>query len=48
MRDVGKELLRQFKDKPNYIVSSGCDVPPGTPMKNVYAFYDAVNEFNVK
>ncbi|MGI6726099.1 MAG: uroporphyrinogen decarboxylase family protein [Christensenellales bacterium] len=27
---------------PNFIVSSGCDIPPGAPWENIDAFYEAV------
>lgn len=30
----------------NFVISSGCDVPPHTPHKNIEAFYAAVNDFN--
>jgi len=35
-------LLKATKPYPNYIISSGCDIPPGTPLANLAAFYDAV------
>jgi uroporphyrinogen decarboxylase len=30
----------------NYFISSGCDVPPNTPLQNLDAFYSAVNSPN--
>jgi uroporphyrinogen decarboxylase len=30
----------------NFIISSGCDLPPGTPLANLEAFYRAVADFN--
>ncbi len=30
----------------NFVPSSGCDVPPGTPLENLEAFYEAVAAFN--
>lgn len=39
-------LLNEAKDYPNFVISSGCDIPPYTPIENIRAFYDAVNEFN--
>lgn len=30
---------------PNFLVSSGCDIPPGTPWENLDAFFAAVAEF---
>ena len=29
----------------NFIISSGCDIPPMTPWKNIEAFFNAVEEF---
>lgn len=39
-------LLNEAKDYPNFVISSGCDIPPYTSIENIRAFYDAVNEFN--
>jgi uroporphyrinogen decarboxylase len=35
-------LLKAAKPYRNYIVSSGCDIPPGTPLANLAAFYRSV------
>lgn len=40
------ELLEEMKEFPNYILSSGCDVPPHTPHANIEAFYHAVDAYN--
>lgn len=40
------DLLHGAKDYPNFVISSGCDIPPYTPIENIRAFYDAVNKFN--
>lgn len=42
---VGK-LLEEMKPYRNYVLSSGCDVPPGTSLDNVNAFYGALEKFN--
>jgi uroporphyrinogen decarboxylase len=39
-------LLEATKRHRNFIISSGCDIPPGTPLRNIEAFYDAVADFN--
>jgi len=39
-------LLNKTSAYPNFILSTGCDVPPGVPEENIKAFYDAVKEFN--
>ena len=41
------ELLKKTGNNPNHILSTGCDSPPGVPMENVRAFYEAVEIFNV-
>ena len=30
---------------PNFVIASGCDIPPMTPLKNIEAFFQAVEEF---
>jgi len=39
-------LLEKCARYPNFVVSSGCDVPPMTPWENIRAFFAAVEEFN--
>ena len=40
------ELLEATKEYPNFVLSSGCDVPPHTDLKNIDAFYEALKDFN--
>ena len=40
------ELLEATKAYPNFVLSSGCDVPPHTAIENIDAFYGALKEFN--
>ena len=35
------ELLEATKEYRNFVLSSGCDVPPGVSMENIRAFYRA-------
>lgn len=42
------ELLKATAENPNFILSSGCDTPPGTPLENIDAFFHALNDFNTK
>jgi uroporphyrinogen decarboxylase len=37
-----KTLLNQTAAFPNFLISSGCDIPPGAPLENLDAFYRAV------
>ena len=39
-------LLEATSDDPHFVLSSGCDIPPGTPLDNVLAFFDALADFN--
>lgn len=39
-------LLEATSEYPNFILSSGCDIPPHTPMENIAAFYEALEYFN--
>ena len=41
-----KELLTKTAGADNFILSSGCDVPPHIPFENIAAFYQAVEDFN--
>ncbi len=36
-----RTLLTDMQDYPNYILSSGCDIPPKTPLANLDAFFAA-------
>ena len=40
------DLLKRTVSWPNFILSSGCDVPPHIPQENIRAFYDALDAFN--
>lgn len=39
-------LLRNTATFSNFVLSSGCDVPPEVPMQNIEAFYEALNDYN--
>jgi uroporphyrinogen decarboxylase len=41
-----KTLLEEMRPFPNFVLSSGCDIPPGTSLANIDAFFEALNEFN--
>lgn len=40
------ELLERTKDYRNFVISSGCDTPPHSPIENIDAFFEAVRKFN--
>jgi uroporphyrinogen decarboxylase len=46
VRTTTLALLDATKDHKNYFISSGCDIPPGTPLANLEAFYKAVSDFS--
>jgi len=39
------DLMDRCGSYANFIPSSGCDVPPATPWKNIEAFYNSVNKY---
>jgi uroporphyrinogen decarboxylase len=44
--EATRSLLEATREHKNFIVSSGCDIPPGAPLSNLNAFFRAVAEFN--
>lgn len=42
------ELLGKTAGFGNFILSTGCDVPPRTPVVNIQAFYQALADYNEK
>lgn len=46
MKATTLELLNTMAKYRNFILSSGCDIPPYTPHENIEAFYEALTEFN--
>ncbi len=40
-----RQLLEECASYPNFIVSSGCDIPPMSPWANIDAFFEAVDEY---
>lgn len=41
-------LLEETKRYANFVISSGCDTPPKVPIENIEAFYNTLNEYNLK
>lgn len=46
LKEATLTLLHKAGGHPNFILSSGCDVPPHTPHANIEAFYSALEEYN--
>lgn len=43
VRAVTRELLDRTASYPNFVLSTGCDTPPGVPFKNIEAFLGALS-----
>ncbi|HEY8500361.1 MAG TPA: uroporphyrinogen decarboxylase family protein [Clostridia bacterium] len=39
-------LLMEMKPYNNFVLSTGCDTPPGTSLENINALYKALDDFN--
>jgi uroporphyrinogen decarboxylase len=46
VREATLKVLDECGEYPNYVVSSGCDIPPLSKWENIDAFFAAVREFN--
>lgn len=46
MREATLHLLEKMRPYPNFVLSSGCDTPPHTPIANINAFFEALNQWN--
>lgn len=44
--DATLELLRRTAAWNNFVLSSGCDLPPGVPLPNIHAFLNALHTYN--
>ena len=45
IRRETKALMEKCCGYPNFVIASGCDIPPMTPIENLQAFFDAAEEF---
>jgi len=45
VRKATTELLEKCSTYPNFVLSSGCDMPPKTPWENINAFFAAADAF---
>jgi uroporphyrinogen decarboxylase len=45
VREKTLELLEKCAGYENFVVSSGCDIPPMTPWENLDSFFHAVKDF---
>jgi uroporphyrinogen decarboxylase len=47
LRDSIYELLDQAADHPNFVLSTGCDTPPGVPVENIRSFFKAAANHSI-
>ena len=45
VREATLEVMNKCCAYPNFVISSGCDIPPATPWENVDAFFATVEGF---
>ena len=43
VRMAVSDLIERTRQFPNFVLSTGCDVPPQTPLHNIDAFFQALN-----
>ncbi len=48
IRRTTADLLMKTSAFPNFVLSSGCDIPPGTPLDHIDAFFKALDEYNAE
>ena len=46
VKEVTLDLLNRVASHPNFVLSTGCDLPPHTPLENIDAFFEALSEYN--
>lgn len=47
MRQTVHDLLDKMRAYPNFVLSSGCDTPPHTPIAQIDAFFETLEQWNV-
>lgn len=45
IREITLEIMKECACKPNFVISSGCDIPPLAKWENIDAFFAAAKEF---
>lgn len=48
IREATLEVMEKCCKYPNFVISSGCDIPPGAKWENIDAFFAAAKEFYEK
>lgn len=45
IKKATKDVMKACCSYPNFVISSGCDIPPMSKWENIDAFFDVVDEF---
>ena len=45
VREETRKLLERCSKYPNFVIASGCDIPPMTPFENMDVFFETIEEF---
>jgi uroporphyrinogen decarboxylase len=45
VREATLAIMEKCCGHPNFVISSGCDIPPMTPWENIDAFFETVDRF---
>lgn len=45
VREATHAVMQECSANPNFVISSGCDIPPMSPWPNIETFFAAVDEF---
>lgn len=45
VREETRKLLERCSKYPNFVIASGCDIPPMTPFEKMDAFFETIEEF---
>lgn len=45
IKEETKRIMSECCKFPNFVISSGCDIPPASSWENIDAFFEAVEEF---
>lgn len=48
IREATAALLRDIGNRPNFLISSGCDIPPHAKWENINAFFHAIDAYNAE
>ncbi len=48
VREATLAIMEKCCSYPNFLISSGCDIPPLSPWENIDAFFSAASEFYAK